>query len=59
MNTVLVIWVIMAGVMQPTQNEIVAMTGDCITEIRTVQEINRANQAAGRDIQYVFQCENR
>lgn len=59
MNTVLVIWVIMVGVMQPTRNEIVALTGDCMMEIIMVQEINRANQAAGRDIQYVFQCENR
>ena len=59
MNTVLVIMVMVAGVIQPQRSEIVATTGDCMNEIRTVQAVNRANQAAGRDVQYLFQCENR
>lgn len=59
MNTVLVIMVMVAGVIQPQRSEIVAMTGDCMMEIQAVQAINRANVAAGRDVQYLVQCENR
>lgn len=59
MNTILVIMVMVAGVIQPQRSEIVAMSGDCINEIRIVQAINRSNQASGRDLQYLVQCENR
>lgn len=59
MNTVLVIMIMVAGVIQPTRMELMAQTGDCMQEIQVVQAINRVNQATGRDIQYLTQCERR
>lgn len=59
MNTILVIMVMVAGMIQPQRSEIVALSGDCMNEIRIVQALNRANVAAARDVQYLVQCENR
>lgn len=59
MNTILVILTMVAGVIQPHTMEIQARSRDCMEEIIVVHALNRANQAAGRDIQYLVQCENR
>lgn len=57
MNAILVVVVMVAGIMQPQRMEIQAMTGDCMQEIQVVHALNRVNQSAGRDIQYLVQCE--
>jgi hypothetical protein len=57
MNTFLVVMTMVAGVIQPERMEIRSQTHDCMPEIQVVQAINRVNQAAGRDIQYLVQCE--
>ena len=59
MNTILVVMVMVAGVIQPERMQIQAMAGDCMHEIQLVHALNRVNQSAGRDIQYLAQCEAR
>ncbi len=59
MNAILVVMVMVAGVIQPQRMQIQALSGDCMQEIQVVQSLNRVNQAAGRDIQYLTQCETR
>lgn len=59
MNSILVVMVMVAGVIQPTRMEIVATRADCMAEIQAVHAINRTNRAAGVDTQYLVMCENR
>jgi len=59
MSTFLVILTMVAGVIQPERNEIVAMSGNCMDEIMVVRAINITNVAAGRNVQYLAHCENR
>ena len=56
---VLVVIMMVAGVIQPNRMEIVASQGNCMAEIQVIQAINRANRAAGQDVQYLVNCENR
>lgn len=59
MNSILVVMVMLAGVIQPQRMELRALSGDCVQEIQLVHALNRVNQSAGRDIQYLAQCEAR
>lgn len=57
MNTILVVSVLIAGIMQPHPMRLAAMSADCMSEIMVVAAINRANAQAGVPVQYVFNCE--